>query len=60
LGTRVNATRAGMALATGAPVVVSNCPWCLTMLEDGVKAGGYDERLGVKDLSEIVAERLGG
>jgi Fe-S oxidoreductase/nitrate reductase gamma subunit len=60
LGTRINATRAGMALATGAPVVVSNCPWCLAMLEDGVKAGGHEERLRVKDLSEIVAERIGG
>jgi Fe-S oxidoreductase len=59
LGTRINVARAEMARATGAPVVVASCPFCLTMLEDGVKAGGHEERLRVKDLAEVVAERIG-
>lgn len=58
LGTRINATRVKMAAATGAPLLVSNCPFCLTMFEDGIKTTGNEEKLKVKDLAEIVAERL--
>ncbi|HSM92973.1 MAG TPA: heterodisulfide reductase-related iron-sulfur binding cluster [Anaeromyxobacteraceae bacterium] len=58
LGSRINVARAEMARATGAPVVVAACPFCLSMLEDGLKAGGDGPR--VKDLAEIVAERIGG
>lgn len=60
IGTRINATRVGMAEATGAPLLVSNCPFCLTMFEDGIKTGGFEEKIAVKDLAEIVAERIGG
>ncbi|HSN15870.1 MAG TPA: (Fe-S)-binding protein, partial [Anaeromyxobacteraceae bacterium] len=60
LGTRINARRAEMASRTGAAVVVASCPFCVSMLEDGVKANGHEERLRVKDLAEIVAERIGG
>jgi Fe-S oxidoreductase len=47
-----------MALETGAPLLVSNCPFCLTMFEDGIKTGGGEGRIEVRDLAEIVAERL--
>ncbi|HSN14669.1 MAG TPA: (Fe-S)-binding protein [Anaeromyxobacteraceae bacterium] len=60
LGSRINVARAEMARATGASVVVASCPFCLSMLEDGVKAGGGEERMRVKDLAEVVAERIGG
>ncbi len=60
LGSRISVARVEMARATGAPVVVSNCPFCLAMLEDGVKTGGCDGSLNVKDLAELVAERMGG
>jgi Fe-S oxidoreductase len=58
LGTRISETRAAMAAATGAPTLVSNCPFCLTMFEDGVKGAGVEERLAPKDLAEILVERL--
>jgi len=58
IGTRINATRVGMAAATGAPLLVSNCPFCLTMFEDGIKTTGNEEKMKVKDLAEVVAERL--
>jgi Fe-S oxidoreductase/nitrate reductase gamma subunit len=58
LGSRINAARVEMAKETGAPLLVSNCPFCLTMFEDGIKTGGYEEELKVKDLAEIVAERI--
>ena len=44
------------ACDTGASIVAVACPNCLTMLEDAVKAEGLEERLKVRDISEIVAE----
>ena len=58
LGTKISETRVHMARETGAPLLVSNCPFCLTMFEDGIKTGGCEGDLVVKDLAEIVAERL--
>lgn len=58
LGSRINEARLGMAAATGAPALVSNCPFCLTMFEDGVKTGGLEGKLQVRDLAEVLAERL--
>ena len=58
LGQRINVERVKMAQATGAPLLVSNCPFCLTMFEDGIKTGGSEGKLQVRDLTEIVVERL--
>ena len=58
LGRRINVERVKMAQATGAPVLVSNCPFCLTMFEDGIKTGGSEGKLQVRDLTEIIVERL--
>jgi Fe-S oxidoreductase/nitrate reductase gamma subunit len=58
LGSRINIKRVKMAQATGAPLLVSNCPFCLTMFEDGIKTGDCEGELQVRDLAEIVAERL--
>ncbi|HBA87993.1 MAG TPA: electron transporter [Geobacter sp.] len=58
LGTRINVKRVKMAEETGAPVLVSNCPFCLTMFEDGIKTGDCEGKLQARDLAEIVAERL--
>ncbi|HEY5974814.1 MAG TPA: (Fe-S)-binding protein, partial [Geobacteraceae bacterium] len=59
LGTKISEKRVKMAQETGAPLLVSNCPFCLTMFEDGIKTGGAEGELRVRDLAEIVAERLG-
>ncbi|HLO26128.1 MAG TPA: (Fe-S)-binding protein, partial [Geobacteraceae bacterium] len=58
LGSRINVARVGMAQATGAPLLVSNCPFCLTMFEDGIKTGGWEGEVAVRDLAEIVAARI--
>lgn len=60
LGTRINVARIKMAQATGAPLLVSNCPFCLTMIEDGIKTGDVEGKLKALDLAEIVAARIGG
>ncbi len=58
LGSKISETRVQMARDTGTPLLVSNCPFCLTMFEDGIKTGGHEGQLQVRDLAEIVAERI--
>ena len=58
LGSRISETRAKMAAATGADLLVSNCPFCLTMFEDGIKGAGLEGALVPKDIAEIMVERL--
>jgi len=58
LGSKISEARVKMATDTGAPLLVSNCPFCLTMFEDGIKTGGAEGQIRVRDLAEIVAERL--
>jgi Fe-S oxidoreductase len=47
------------AADTGAQVLVTACPICTVMLEDAVKARNLEQRLEVRELSELVAEDLG-
>jgi Fe-S oxidoreductase len=56
LGTRINHMRTDDALATEAETICTACPFCLTMLEDGIKDKGKEEQHKVRDLAEIVAE----
>jgi Fe-S oxidoreductase len=59
-GGRVNQNRAREALATGATTVATGCPFCLAMLEDGVKTVGSPDRpVRVRDFVELVAEAIG-
>lgn len=58
LGSRINVKRVEMASATGAGLLLSNCPFCLTMFEDGVKGAGVEENLKPRDIAEILVERL--
>ncbi len=53
---RVSTVRATEALATGAKTVAVGCPFCLTMMTDGVAA--QTEAARVLDIAEILAERL--
>ena len=58
IGERMNVKRVHMAMETGSPVLVSNCPFCLTMFEDGVKGAGVEESMKPRDIAEILAERM--
>ena len=35
-----------------------NCPFCLTMFEDGIKGADVEDKLNTKDIAEVLAERL--
>ncbi|MFA5833790.1 MAG: (Fe-S)-binding protein [Bacteroidota bacterium] len=57
-GKRINIERTEEALATGAPTVASACPFCMTMLNDGIKAKEASEKAQVKDVAEILWEAV--
>ncbi|MBN8547944.1 MAG: 4Fe-4S dicluster domain-containing protein [Deltaproteobacteria bacterium] len=58
IGERVNAIRTDQAAKTGADNVATACPFCMQMMEDGVKITGREDSLRVKDIAEVIAERL--
>ncbi len=57
-GKRVNIERTEEALATGCGVVGTGCPFCMTMMTDGVKAKDAGEKVQVKDIAELVLEAM--
>lgn len=54
LGTRVNHMRTREAAETGAGIIACACPFCITMLEDGIKELNLQESLKVADISELL------
>jgi Fe-S oxidoreductase len=56
--TRVNWERTTEAIETGASVIASNCPFCLTMLSDGVKKNEKEDEVQVLDIAEMIARSL--
>jgi Fe-S oxidoreductase len=57
-GRRVNHERTAEALALAPDVIGTGCPFCLTMLTDGVKDAEKADRVQVRDIAEIVLEAL--
>jgi heterodisulfide reductase subunit D len=51
----INVERTEEALETGATVIASNCPFCMTMLSDGVKNKEKESEVKVLDLAELIA-----
>lgn len=51
---RINTNRTKEALDTGASVIVANCPFCTTMLEDGVKSFEKQDEVKVLDIVELL------
>lgn len=58
IGERVNSVRAEEAARTGASTVATACPFCMQMMEDGVKLTNNEASLDVRDIAEVIAERL--
>jgi len=57
-GKRINVERTEELLATGADAIATACPFCMTMMTDGVTS--KDSQVPVLDISEVVASRLRG
>jgi len=56
--TRINFERSDEAIATGANIIASACPFCNTMLTDGVKHAEKEESVQVMDVAELIAANL--
>jgi Fe-S oxidoreductase len=56
--TRINLERTTEALETGAKVIASSCPFCNTMMTDGVKLNEKEEEVKVYDIAEMIAESM--
>ena len=52
--TRINVARSNELLDTGADIIAVNCPFCMTMLQDGVTARNQQESVMVYDISEMI------
>ena len=55
---RINMERAEEALDTGATVVAANCPFCITMMQDGIKGKDKQDDVMVYDLSEMILAQM--
>lgn len=55
----INIARTEEALSTGATTIAVACPFCMTMMTDGVKNKEKESSVQVKDLAELIAEVKG-
>jgi Fe-S oxidoreductase len=56
--TRINLERTNEAISTGAKIIANNCPFCTTMLMDGVKNADQEDDVMVLDISEMVVQSM--
>ena len=52
----INVLRTEDALATNPKVIATGCPYCNTMMTDGVKFHEKEAEIQVKDIAELIAE----
>jgi len=57
-GRRINEMRTEQALETKAQTIITACPFCLQMFDDGIKAKAAEEKLKVMDIAELVEKSL--
>jgi Fe-S oxidoreductase len=57
-GKRVNVERTEEALKLSPDTIATACPFCMTMLTDGLKAKDADERVQVRDVVEVLADAV--
>jgi Fe-S oxidoreductase len=57
-GFRINLERVKEAMAQQPDTLCVSCPYCMTMMEDGLKDLGLGDKVRVKDIAEVTAEAL--
>src|ERR1041384_3546496 len=55
---RINLERTNEAIATGSQIIAAACPFCNTMLTDGVKNSEKEETVKVLDVAELIAQSM--
>jgi Fe-S oxidoreductase/nitrate reductase gamma subunit len=58
IGKRINEARIEQALEVGPDVIATACPYCLTMLGDGLKTKGMEEKVKSLDIAELLEKSL--
>lgn len=58
LGERINNLRTKEVIEAGVDFVATSCPYCLTMVEDGIKGQEMDDRVKTLDLAEILYQSI--
>ena len=58
-GPRLAEIRVKDAMEVGAEILITACPLCVLTLEDAVKTSGYEEKIRVMDVMELLAMALG-
>ncbi len=58
IGTRINQMRTDQAIEVKAELIGTACPYCLTMLFDGIKEKGKVETMAAFDLCELVERSI--
>lgn len=56
---RINIERVEEALDTKAEIIAANCPFCITMMQDGVKGKDKQDDVMVYDLAELIVNNNG-
>jgi Fe-S oxidoreductase/nitrate reductase gamma subunit len=57
-GDRINNARTDMAIAVKADKIATACPFCMTMMSDGLKDRGKEETMAALDIAEIVWQAM--
>jgi Fe-S oxidoreductase len=55
---KLSEKRAEEALEVDAEVLATSCPFCTINVDDGIKTASLEERLEVKEITELLAERM--
>jgi Fe-S oxidoreductase len=58
-GEKINDARAKQAMDVKADTIAVGCPFCLTMMSDGLKAHSMEEKMTSLDIAEIVWKAMG-
>ena len=59
IGCHINHIRAEEIIDSGADMVATACPYCLTMLDDGISAAELKKPVKAVDIIEMVASSIG-
>jgi Fe-S oxidoreductase len=54
IGKHVNIARTEQAIETKAGIVAASCPFCMTMLSDGIKSKEMQGKMKVMDIAELM------
>ncbi len=58
IGKRINQERVDQAMEVKPDVIATACPYCLMMVEDGIREKGVEEEVRARDIAELVAAAL--